>query len=643
MLEYFWLVPLFPLAGFLLLGLWGKRFSIPVVSLVSCGSVAVSFIIAAGSFLTLIEHAPDARLVKKTLFTWIASGNFSADYAFQLDPLSCVMMLVVTGVGFLIHVYSVGYMKGDGGYYRFFAYLNLFMFSMLTLVLGSNFLILFIGWEGVGLCSYLLIGFWFHKQSAADAGKKAFIVNRIGDAGFLLGVLLVYRTFGTLEFTGISAAIASTPAKYPVEFAWVGTLTAICLLLFIGATGKSAQIPLYVWLPDAMEGPTPVSALIHAATMVTAGVYLVTRSSVLFTRAPLALAVVATIGILTAIFAATIGLVQRDIKRVLAYSTVSQLGYMFTALGVGAFTAGMFHLVTHAFFKALLFLGAGSVIHGLSGEQDLQRMGNLRKYQPITHATMLIGVLAIAGIPGFSGFFSKDEILWKALEHGKTWIWVLGVAGACLTAFYTTRLLLLTFWGQERIEHERKHHLHESPAVMWIPLAILAALSFAGGYIGLPEWLGHNRFAEFLEPTIATVPVTIGLEENLIGEIPATLISVGVALLGVMTAFFFYIRRPQAAEALSSRFPGVYRLLLEKYRVDEFYNALIVAPLVGMSRLFLWRFTDAKVIDGAVNGTGTGLGWFGGLAAKLQNGFTRSYAAWIFAGTILILMSLLSQ
>src|SRR2546427_1667069 len=506
-LDHLWLIPLFPLATAALMLFFGRRLPNTGVSVLCVGSVGLSFLYALGAVFQLLAADPEHRVFQKVLFEWLTPGpmqmtgghaiRFVGDWGYRLDPLSCVMVLVVTGVGFLIHVYSIGYMGHEGGYYRFFGYMNLFMFSMLTLVLANNMLLMFVGWEGVGLCSYLLIGFYFLRKSAADAGKKAFIVNRVGDAGFLLGIFLTVGTLGTIKFTEFAPALASG------HFA-VGApvITAIALLLFVGATGKSAQIPLYVWLPDAMEGPTPVSALIHAATMVTAGVYMVTRHNAIYQLAPLALDVVAVIGALTAIYAASMGLVQNDIKRILAYSTISQLGYMFLACGVGAFAAGIFHLTTHAFFKALLFLGSGSVIHALSGEQDIRKMGALWEKIPTTAKTFLIATLAIAGIPPFAGFFSKDEILGKTFEHSPA-LWGIGILTAGMTAFYMFRLVNMTFFGASRVPHDVEHHIHESPRRMTVPLMILAALSVVGGWIGWPASLrGSNRFEHFLDPVV---------------------------------------------------------------------------------------------------------------------------------------------
>lgn len=637
MMNYLWLIPLLPLAGSALNGILGKRFPKPLISIIACGSVGASFVAAVAAVAGLLQLPPAERHHLQPLFTWIASGDFVAKAEFLLDPLSAVMLLVVTGVGFLIHIYSIGYMHSEDGYYRFFSYLNLFMFSMLVLVLAGNFLLMFVGWEGVGLCSYLLIGYYFERRSAGDAGKKAFIVNRIGDVGFILGVLLVFVTFKSLNFTEVFSRIAADPANFPVE-AGVGVLTAIGLLLFVGATGKSAQIPLYVWLPDAMEGPTPVSALIHAATMVTAGVYMVVRCSPIYSRAPIALTVVAVIGVATALMAATIGLVQTDIKRVLAYSTVSQLGYMFFAAGVGAFSAGVFHLVTHAFFKALLFLGAGSVIHAIGGDQDLMRMGGLRRFTPITHATMLIAALAISGIFPFAGFFSKDEILWSAWAGGHTVIWSLGLLTAGLTAFYMFRLIFLAFYGSERFSHETRHHLHESPPTMTLPLVALAVLSALGGFIGLPAWLGTNRFEQFLEPALEFA--WRGARPELAHSVEAgfAAISVLVAIAGILLAYRFYVANPAVPERLALRVRRLYSLLAHKYYVDETYDAVIVNPIASGSKSVLWRGVDVGIIDGSVNGTARLIQGAASVLKNIQNGLVRSYATWILAGVVLILL-----
>jgi NADH-quinone oxidoreductase subunit L len=637
-----YLIPLFPFVGFLFnatigVGLLTKREAhkpSPVVSLVACGSVLLSFLVSVVKILEA-QALPDKTLLE-TLFTWIPGGAvqtstgvvpFHADWAYQVDPLSSVMLLVVTFVGLLIHVYSTGYMAHDPGYARFMSYLNLFMFAMLTLVLAANYLLLFVGWEGVGLCSYLLIGFWFDRPSAADAGKKAFIVNRIGDAGFILGLLLIFVTFGSLDFHTVMAGAA----QRPVETSWTGVLTLICLFLFIGACGKSAQLPLYVWLPDAMEGPTPVSALIHAATMVTAGVYMVARSASLFAHAPNALLVVAVVGSLTAIFAASIGLVQNDIKRVLAYSTVSQLGYMFLACGVGAFSAGIFHLATHAFFKALLFLGAGSVIHGMSGEQDMRKMGGLRDRMPFTHWTMLIGCVAIAGIPPLAGFFSKDEILWSAFRVGGygELVWGLGFAAAALTAFYMFRLYFMTFSGSFRGTPEQEHHLHESPASMVGPLAVLAGGSVVAGFLGVPAILGAsfipNLIERFLDPVLENAQEVLrnvlpfvngeGAEGGLM------LASVALAGLGIAVAWYFYRARPDVPGRLASALSGPYRVLLNKYYVDELYSALFVRGVaLGGGEALQW--VDRSVVDGGGGELAPGAG-VNGVAWAIREGVAK--------------------
>jgi NADH-quinone oxidoreductase subunit L len=610
-LASIWLIPLFPLAGAAMMLLAGRRLSNKAVNLVGVGSVGLAMVFAFGAIVQLIARAPAQRVVEIVLFDWIPAGamhtmsgrlvNFNAQWAMLLDPLSAVMLGVVTGVGFLIHVYSTGYMAHEGGYYRFFGYLNLFMFSMLILVLANNLLLLFVGWEGVGLCSYLLIGFYFLRKSASDAGKKAFVVNRIGDAGFILGLFLLLNAIGTLRFTEIGSAIEA--GGFTVGN---GIMTAIALLLFVGATGKSAQIPLYVWLPDAMEGPTPVSALIHAATMVTAGVYMITRMNVVFQLAPLALAAVATVGAVTAIFAASMGLVQNDIKRVLAYSTVSQLGYMFLALGVGAFTAGIFHLMTHAFFKALLFLGSGSVIHALSGEQDMRKMGALATKIPITARTFLVAAIAISGIPPLAGFVSKDAIL-AASFNARPLLWAIGFVTAGMTAFYMFRLVFMTFYGESRVPHDVEHHIHESPRSMTVPLVILALLSVVGGWIGWPESLGgSDHFAKFLDPVIARhaeVIAAVPEATQRTTEYELMAVSVLVGLIGIGLAWFFYLRRPAIPERIAEKSGGFYHLLYNKYYVDQIYDAMFVnrAKDLGVT---LGAF-DVGVIDGlGVNGAG---------------------------------------
>jgi len=634
------LIPLFPLLGFLINGIFNKKLPGKLVGLIGSGSIFLSFLLSVWSFFALIGLPESARSIHATWFAWITSGNFSVAFSFLYDPLSAVMMLVVTGVGFLIHVYSIGYMHGDGGYSRYFSYLNLFTFSMLMLVMGDNLILLYLGWEGVGLCSYLLIGFWFHKKSAADAGKKAFIVNRIGDFGFALGIFLIFWTFTSAGHP--TASLSEITHLAPeILVAGGGIVTAITLLLFLGATGKSAQIPLYVWLPDAMEGPTPVSALIHAATMVTAGVYMVSRLSAVFMLAPVTMAVIAIIGALTALYAATIGLVQNDIKRVLAYSTVSQLGYMFLACGVGAFATGIFHLMTHAFFKALLFLGAGSVMHALSGELDMRKMGGLKKHLPKTYITMLMATLAISGVPLFSGFFSKDEILYNAFtsEYGSPILWAIGVGAAVLTAFYMFRLLFMTFFGKSRMDKEVEKHVHESPNVMTVPLIILAILAVIGGYIGLPHALGGGAwFEKFLAPVFSAGhgEAVEAAGHGYATEYLLMLASIVAATLGIVLAYMFYIADPERPERLAEKFKGIYDLLLNKYYVDEIYNAVFVQPIIRFS-VFLWQFVDVRIIDGLANGMAYVVGWFSGRFRMVQSGEVRNYALIFVVGVVALL------
>jgi len=632
MTEIFWLIPFVPALSTFVLAVFGRVLPKKWVSFQACFSVFLSFVIAVISFIGLLQTSHDKIPLIKTLFSWIRAGSFEANLSLQLDPLSAVMALVVSGVGFIIHVYSVGYMAKDEGFKRYFTYLNLFTFAMLILVMASNLVLMFIGWEGVGLCSYLLIGFWFERHSAANAGKKAFIVNRIGDAGFLLGIFFTLILIGSFEFTAINEAVSGGVLTQAAA-------TLIAILFFVGATGKSAQIPLYVWLPDAMEGPTPVSALIHAATMVTAGVYMVSRLNLLYTFSDVAAQIVAVVGALTAVYAATMALTQNDIKRVLAYSTISQIGYMFIGCGVGAYAAGMFHLYTHAFFKSLLFLAAGSVMHALSGELDMQKMGGLRKYLPLTYPTFLIGAIAIAGVPFFSGFFSKDAILSQAYAQGQYFVWALGLMGAIMTAFYMFRLIFLTFHGQERLEPEAKEHLHESPPMMTVPLVILAFFSVVAGYIGLPVVLGKNLnwFERFLEPVvhISHEPhLTLGTEWLLI------LASVAVALFGIYLAYLFYIKNTQIPRNLVARFPFIYKLLFNKYYVDEIYNAAFVNPTVKGSELIYDHF-DLKVIDGTLNGTASATNFTGKILAHLQSGLLKDYALVFFFGAILFIGYLL--
>jgi NADH-quinone oxidoreductase subunit L len=640
LLTHLWIILALPLLGSAINGLFGKTFSKPLVNTFAVGSVALSFLAAAEAVREFVLLAPAQIPFVKSYFTWMLGGEttahpFRVDFALQIDQLTVVMLMVVTFVGMLIHIYSTGYMAHEDGYYRFFSYLNLFMFFMLTLVTGANLIVMFVGWEGVGLCSYLLIGFYFLKKSAADAGKKAFIVTRIGDFGFTVGILMVFATFGTVSFGEIFPQVSSIST--PV-------LTTICLLLFAGAIGKSAQLPLYVWLPDAMEGPTPVSALIHAATMVTAGVYMVARMNPLFSRAPAAMLVVGIVGAITAFYSATIGLVQTDIKKVLAYSTVSQLGYMFLACGVGAYASGIFHLMTHAFFKGLLFLAAGSVIHAMGGEQDMRKMGGLRKKIPVTYWTMLIATLAIAGIPGFAGYFSKDAILEAAQSgpHANLILWLLGVAGALLTSFYMFRLVFLTFFGAPRYD-EHKVHVHESPKNMTVPLTILAFLSIFGGWFAAPKLIGGtDYFEKFLAPVFASSAPTADMEAAPAEAVtPAVslmhaLVSwpVAVGILGLLIAWYFYIKRPDIPKKMAQSVHALYLLLLNKYYVDEIYAALIVRPLLWISANVLWHVVDEGAIDGVVNGTASVARGSGSELRKIQSGNTRSYAAWVIVGAV---------
>ncbi len=677
-----------PLLGAIILGLFGKRLSERIIALIACSSIAVSTIAAFAAFAKLLAQQPDSagvRRISDTMFTWIQVGAFRADFAFMLDPLSGVMILFVTGVGLLIHIFATAYMSGEDSYYRFFTYLNLFMFMMIVLVLGDNYLMMFVGWEGVGLCSYLLIGYYFLKDYANDAAKKAFIVNRIGDFGFALGVMLIFYHFNTISFidkTGI-ASVFTLAANKPIDdlssaALFAGGLTTIAILLFIGATGKSAQIPLYVWLPDAMAGPTPVSALIHAATMVTAGVYMIVRSNMIFGKAPMALTIVAVVGALTAFFAATIGIAQWNIKKVLAYSTVSQLGYMFLACGAGAFGPAFFHVVTHAFFKALLFLGSGSVIHAMHHNEDMRTMGGLSKYLKITFATMGAGTLAIAGFPLLSGFFSKDEILWKVRSSTVlpgslgTILWMLGLLTAAITAIYMTRMMVITFFGEERFRnahhddhghgghghddhkaHDDKHghdshgkhggNPHESPLAMTIPLIVLAILSVVGGFMGVPEGLAEkflphslhhytHSFYAFLQPVIS-VPIIPGnggeaLAKDHSAELVSTILSSIVALVAIGIGYVVFKGKPLM------QMPA---FLENKYFIDEIYDAVIVNPLKAISTTVLWKFVDVVIIDGSVNGLAKLVNLTGSGLRHLQPGITRLYAAFIFGGAVFVI------
>ena len=636
------LVVLLPLVGFLVNGLAGKWLKRErLVGAIGSGVVGGSFVISLLILLELLQRPPESRTVVVTLFEWIRAGSFTAPVAYQIDQLSTVMMLVVTGVGFLIHVYAIGYMHGDPGFARFFAYLNLFIFAMLNLVMADNFLLLFLGWEGVGLCSYLLIGFWydrkFERGTTGDAAKKAFIVNRIGDFGFLIGIFLIVGTFGSVRFEEVFTQAAALDVGTPVVL-W------IALALFVGATGKSAQIPLFVWLPDAMAGPTPVSALIHAATMVTAGVYMVARCALLYALAPTALAVVAVIGAATAIFAATVGLVQNDIKKVLAYSTISQLGYMFLALGVGAFAAGMFHVVTHAFFKALLFLGSGAVIHAMHEEQDIQKMGALKHHLPTTYRTFVVGALAIAGIPPLSGFFSKDEILWKAFSSGAWALWLLALLGAGLTAFYMFRLVYLTFDGRPR--WHGNVHPHEAPAMMTVPLIILAALAAVAGALGIPPSLGGgNAFEHWLEPVFEQAQIALAHAPHAVEPLEYALmaLSVVVALAGIWGARTLYLRRTELPEILRQRFAGAYRTLFNKYYIDEVYDTVVVTPVVRGSEKLLWKRIDIGLIDGLVNGVASMFGALSRTVRVVQTGITETYLFVFLLGVVATLAWLLAR
>ncbi|HEY9421084.1 MAG TPA: NADH-quinone oxidoreductase subunit L [Thermoanaerobaculia bacterium] len=642
MLDLLWLIPLLPLAGAAINGLLGRRFPKSLVTLVGVGAPLASLILALGC---LWEYAGTVYPgpYDKTYYLWTA-GPLNIDAGFLLDALSAVMLFVITFVGFLIHVYSAGYMSHDEGYRRYFSYLNLFMSAMLLLVLGNNYLVMFVGWEGVGLCSYLLIGFYYDQTFPPFAGKKAFIVNRIGDFAFLVGMFALFAAFGSLNYRDVLPRIAANPGLVTGDYAIGLTLAGfVALCFFIGAMGKSAQIPLFVWLPDAMAGPTPVSALIHAATMVTAGVYMVVRSNVIYQLAPGISMFVAIIGAATAIFAASIGLAQTDIKKVLAYSTVSQLGYMFLAAGLGAYTAALFHVVTHAFFKALLFLGSGSVIHAMGGEQDMRQMGGLKTHMKVTYWTYLIGALAIAGVPGLAGFFSKDEILHAAASNHQWVLWAIGLITAGLTAFYMFRSVFLTFHGKFRGTHEQEHHLHESPPVMTIPLAILAVGSILAGYIGVPKLLSMGRdlnwFHHWLEPVIAK-PQGLEAGEHSMGagmEWALVIITTVVALSGIFLARAFYGGDTGLAKGRTwaQRFPAVHRLLVNKYYVDEIYDALIVRPLAMLSRVF-WKFVDAILIDGAIKFGASLTELTGDVGRFTTTGNVRNYALYFFLGVVVL-------
>jgi NADH-quinone oxidoreductase subunit L len=628
------LIPFLPLIAFFINILIGKEVMRDKAHWPSCLAIIGSFVLSVFALFDVIN----GKVINEDLYTWIVSGNFKVSIGFLIDPLTAVMLIVVTGVGSLIHIYSIGYMHGDKGYYRFFSYLSLFVFFMLMLVTANNFLQLYVGWEGVGLCSYFLIGFWYEKKAAADAGKKAFIVNRFGDFGFALGIFMVFLTFGTIHYEPVFAGVKNY-LGHTVNFLGleVDLITLIALLLFCGAVGKSAQIPLHVWLPDAMEGPTPVSALIHAATMVTAGVFMVARCNAIFSLSPLSMNVVAIVGGITSVFAATIACVQNDIKRIIAYSTLSHLGMMFVACGVGAYAAGVFHLYTHAFFKALLFLGAGSVIHAVH-HNDIQRMGGLRKYMPITYAVMFIAALSAGGVPGLAGFFSKDEIVWSAYaahtDVGK-FVWILVTCVAFFTPFYSFRMIFLTFHSKFRGTHHEEHHLHESPAVMTIPLIILAVGAVAGGWIGIPSVLsGGAHFAHFLEPVVGHPEFhgTHAEEFRIMG------ISTTIALTGLVIAFILYLKKTQIPLILAKNFNIFYNILYNKYYVDELYNLLIVRPTIFVAKKVLVGFTDAKIIEGVVNGVPKLVGIFSGRLRRIQTGLIHHYGIMMAAGAVVIIL-----
>lgn len=621
-----WLIPLLPLLGFTIIGLFPKYLNKSLVGIIGSGSVLGSFILVLTLLFPFLAGSAEPQVYK--LFDWIATGSLDISFSFLIDQLSVWMMTIITGVGFLIHVYSISYMHEDEGFKRYFAYLNLFIFSMLLLVMGSNYLIMFAGWEGVGLCSYLLIGFWFKNTAYSNAAKKAFVMNRIGDLGFLLGMLFLLFHFNSLDFQHIFSA---APATF-TENSWI--IITITLFLFVGATGKSAQIPLYTWLPDAMAGPTPVSALIHAATMVTAGIYMVVRSNILYSLAPFTMEIITIIGLVTALFAATIALVQNDIKKVLAYSTVSQLGFMFFALGLGAYQIAIFHVTTHAFFKALLFLGSGSVIHAMSNEQDIRKMGGLKKYMPITYYTFLIGTLAIAGIPPLAGFFSKDQILANAWAHSPLF-WILGTAGALMTAFYMFRLLFLTFHGEFRGTAEQKSHLHESPALMTVPLAVLAVLSVIGGWIGIPEVLhGNNFVVSFLAPVITapSVPHEIAHSTEYILMAASTL----AVIVMIVIAFVLFVKNNQVPSSDEKGYTPAHKLLYQKYYIDELYNALFVKPLVWLSGV-VYKLFEIRILDAFVNSWGKGVKQGSSGLRLLQNGSISYYIFAMVLGIIVLL------
>jgi|UniRef100_UPI00404B48B8 NADH-quinone oxidoreductase subunit L len=628
MINLVWLIPLFPLLGFLINGLGRNMLSKTVIGFVGCLSVLASFAVSVGIFLEL--NSSDTKSFIIPIFDWISAGTVKIPFSFLIDPLSTLMLLIVTGIGFLIHVYSTGYMNHDAGFGKFFSYLNLFIFFMLLLVLGSNYVVMFIGWEGVGLCSYLLIGFWFSNTAYSSAAKKAFIMNRIGDLGFLIAVFLIFTTFNSVEFANVFPQAANMASGD-------STLILITALLFVGAIGKSAQIPLFTWLPDAMAGPTPVSALIHAATMVTAGIYMIARSNILFTLAPETLSVVSIIGLATLFMAAVIAVSQTDIKKVLAYSTVSQLGYMFLGLGVGAYTGAFFHVITHAFFKALLFLGAGSVIHAMSNEQDMRNMGGLRKKLPVTFLTMMVGTIAIVGLPPFSGFFSKDEILAHVYEHNKVF-WVIAVIGAMFTSFYMFRMMYLTFNGSFRGTTDQEHHLHESPASMTIPLIVLAVLSALGGVIGIPAVLGGGHWLEnFLAPVFeVSTTKTSALTLDHTTEYVLMALSVTAALLSMLYAYVRYVKQGHIPADNRTDRGLLARLSYNKFYIDEVYNSFITRPLDTLSGFF-YKTVDKAGIDGIVNGFGKGAVEASKSFRLLQTGMVGFYIFMMVAGILALL------
>ncbi|MGF7082396.1 NADH-quinone oxidoreductase subunit L [Mucilaginibacter sp. UYCu711] len=624
--KYIWLIPLLPLAGFVINGLGRNILSKAVIGFIGSLLVLLSFGLSVAAFCQIKSTG---QAINVDLFNWFSVGSLQVNFSFLVDQLSSIMLLIITGVGFLIHLYSVGYMHDDDGFGKFFAYLNLFVFFMLLLVMGSNYLIMFIGWEGVGLCSYLLIGFWYTNPSYADAAKKAFIMNRIGDLGFLIGIFLIFNTFGSIAYADVFGKALTTPGA---------PFVLITLLLFVGAVGKSAQLPLFTWLPDAMAGPTPVSALIHAATMVTAGVYMIARSNILFTMAPQTMEVIAIIGLLTAAFAALIALTQTDIKKVLAYSTVSQLGYMFLGLGVGAYTGSFFHVLTHAFFKALLFLGAGSVIHAMGGEQDMRKMGGLSGKIKITFVTMLVGTIAIAGIPPFSGFFSKDEILAAAYAHSVTF-YVIGVITAMLTSFYMFRMMYLTFWGKFRGTHEQEHHLHESPPSMTIPLIVLAILSAVGGMIGVPAVMGgHHELGAYLAPVFEESHKILG-EHELSHNTEWALMGTSVlgALIAMAYAYIKYVKGAHVPVEDTQERGLLANLSYNKFYIDEIYDFLIRKPLDALS-VFFYNVVDKLGIDGLVNGIGKSAVESGKGLRLLQTGNVGFYIFMMVAGIVAILL-----